>query len=240
MSPNPTGASWKSVLKKVPGVRALYERSVALRWRMATPEKIFTEIFHKNRWIGDESRSGTGSALEQTARLVAELPALFRRLGIATLLDVPCGDFHWMSRVDLEGIDYLGGDIVAELVARNREEHGREGVRFERIDLLADVLPRVDLVLCRDVLVHLPFAAIRTAVANLKASGSTWLLTTTFPGRGPNRDIVMGHWRPLDLGAPPFDWPAPVELVNEGCTEPDEKGGIYAEKSLGLWRLEDL
>jgi hypothetical protein len=95
----------------------------------------------------------------------------------------------------------------------------------------------VDLVLCRDCLVHLSFANIHHAIANLKRSGTCWLLTTTFPDASANRDIDDGDWRVLNLQYAPFLFPAPLAVINEGCTE---AGGDYADKSLALWRVGDL
>lgn len=35
----------------------------------------------------------------------------------------------------------------------------------------------------------------------------------------------------------PFNWPAPRALINERC---DEDDGGWRDKSLGLWRLDEL
>jgi hypothetical protein len=35
---------------------------------------------------------------------------------VKSLLDIPCGDFHWMRRVNLQGLSYVGADIVRELI----------------------------------------------------------------------------------------------------------------------------
>lgn len=64
----------------------------------------------------------------------------------------------------------------------------RPGVRFVQCDITRDPLPRVDLILCRDVLAHLAFAEISAALANFKRSGSHWFLTNTFIGREENID----------------------------------------------------
>jgi hypothetical protein len=48
---------------------------------------------------------------------------------------------------------------------------------------------------------------------------------------------VTGDWRPINLERAPFNWPAPVELIVEECTE---SGGVFADKSLGLWRIDAL
>lgn len=201
----------------------------------AAREEVFGRIYETNYWAG-ESRSGQGSDLVQTAEVRRVLPLLMQELGASSLLDLPCGDFHWMKEVALPG-DYIGGDIVGELVRQNNEKYGSPRRRFVQLDACNDDLPRVDLILARDMLVHLCYADIVRALRRMKASGSTWLLATTFPERDENRDIVTGDWRPLNLQRPPLAFPPPHRLVNEHCTQDN---GMFADKSLGLWRLQDL
>ncbi len=172
----------------------------------------FALIHRTNLWGAETSQSGLGSELDATSSLRRDLSQLLKRFEVTTLLDLPCGDFTWMAQMNLGGITYVGADIVPDIIA-------------------------VDLVLCRDCLVHLSFANIHRAIANLKRSGARWLLTTTFPDASANRDIADGDWRVLNLQHAPFLFPAPLAVINEGCTE---AGGDYADKSLGLWRVEDL
>lgn len=153
------------------------------------------------------------------------------------MLDLPCGDFHWMSTVDLGDVSYIGGDLLPELIEANEWQHHAPRRVFRVLDLLRSDLPVTDLVLCRDCLVHLSFADIARAVRNIRCSGAMWLLTTTFPAQGVNEDIVTGDWRPLDLMKAPFKWPVPDELLVEECTEGN---GAFPDKSLGLWRVPSL
>lgn len=210
--------------------RAHELRDLALRER-------FARIFETNLWGSDASVSGSGSAPEETRVLRSRLPPLLRRLRVTTMLDIPCGDFGWMRKVDLDGISYTGADIVPELVERNRRVYGNAWRSFAVLDLTTDSLPAVDLVFCRDCLVHLSNAHIREALRNVYASGATWLLTTTFTAHWQDGDMEDGDWRPLNLEGPPFHLPPPLALVNEGCSEHD---GAFADKSLGLWRIADL
>jgi hypothetical protein len=203
----------------------------------AVAAKIFTDIYTRNAWNGRDSLSGTGSDLHQTRLIAKAIPAVLRERRVATMLDVPCGDFHWMSRVDLDGTDYIGADIVDAIVRTNQELHERRGVQFRRLDLLQDALPKVDLILCRDCLVHLSFADVHRALDNICDSGAEYLLTTTFPDRIDNTDILMGDWRPLNLERAPFHLPPPLQVIDEGCTE---GGGYFVDKSLGLWRVSDV
>lgn len=192
----------------------------------------FAHIARRNLW-GAASRSGLGSELGATARLRAELPSFLARHEVRSILDVPCGDFGWLSSVDL-GVSYIGADIVPSLVDENERRYGgpSAGRRFVALDLTKDALPRADLVLCRDCLVHLSFDNVRRALANIRASGAKYLLTTTFLDHDANTDIEDGDWRMLNLERAPFNLPPAIEVLIEGC---EEGGGAYADKALGLW-----
>lgn len=196
----------------------------------------FSRIYETNLWGCGESVSGLGSAVDETATIRMEIPALIRRLGASSLLDIPCGDFGWLSQTDLD-VDYTGADIVQDLVDRNQALHGCSFRRFRRLDVITDQLPCVDIVLCRDCLVHLSFANAQTALRNLRRSGSLWLLTTTFLEHETNDDIQDGDWRMLNLERAPFHLSPPQAVIIEGCTE---AGGAYADKALGLWPIAAL
>ncbi|MDI1263210.1 MAG: class I SAM-dependent methyltransferase [bacterium] len=197
----------------------------------------FRRIHETNLW-GAASVSGLGSETDATAALRAELPPLLARLGAASLLDAPCGDAGWINQADL-GVRYVGVDIVPALIEKLQARIADGGVsgEYHLADITRDPLPRCDAVLCRDCLVHLSFANIARAVANLRRSGATWLITTTFPDWQANADCEDGDWRALNFQREPFDWGAPVELIDEKCTE---AGGGWRDKSLGVWRLDGL
>lgn len=196
--------------------------------------QIFVTIFKKNFWRGSHSRSGAGSDLLQTRAIRKRLPQLVEELGIASLLDVPCGDLYWMSTVQLPVQCYVGVDIVEQLITLNRQKFGNEQRSFLVGDVRSDPLPRSDMVFCRDCFVHFSHADIERALSNIGATGARFLLTTTFTGRQANSDIRTGLWRPINLEKPPFNLPPPLQIINEECTE---GAGAYGDKSLGLWHL---
>jgi len=195
----------------------------------------FQRIHDTNLWGAAESVSGLGSEIDATAALRAGLPALLRRLNVASLLDAPCGDGGWIASADL-GIPVTGIDIVPELIERlrGRAERGEIAGHYHLADITVDPLPRCDAVLCRDCLVHLSFANIERAVENFRRSGAAWLITTTFPDWQINGDCEDGDWRALNFENAPFSWGRPVEILNENCLE---AGGGWRDKSLGVWRL---
>jgi hypothetical protein len=133
----------------------------------------FRRIHETNMWSAQASSSGLGSEMDATAVLRAELPRLFERLGVASLLDAPCGDAGWINHGDL-GVRYVGIDIVPPLIERLQARAGAGEINGEYClaDITRDALPRCDAILCRDGLVHLSFANIERAVANFRLSGA--------------------------------------------------------------------
>ena len=82
-------------------------RRLRQRWRLRglTTEEVFTKYYEDQLWGSEESVSGCGSTIANTEELRTTLPQLLADLNVSTLLDVPCGDFNWMSKVDLGSID---------------------------------------------------------------------------------------------------------------------------------------
>jgi hypothetical protein len=108
--------------------------------------------------------------------------------------DIPCGDFNWISKVDLNNVDYLGSDIVSELIEKNNHNYSNESIRFRTLDLTADSLPEVDLIFTRDCLVHLSYDDTLKALSSIIESGSKYLLTSSFVDRERNYNIATGEW----------------------------------------------
>ena len=198
-----------------------------------TAKQEFTRIYEQNHWANEESRSGVGSTLAATEALRRELPAFLEALKVRTVLDAACGDYHWLSQANLELDSYTGVDIVEPLIVAN-QAFADMRTSFQCLDIRVNPLPKVDLILCRDTLVHMSYHDIQATLRNFVLSGATYVLMTTFP-KYLNEDLRGNQiWRPLNLELPPFKLPKPLLFLNEEC---HEDGGKYDDKGLGLWRL---
>jgi hypothetical protein len=197
---------------------------------------IFRRMYRRNRWGDEYSRSGAGSNELATRRVVEELPDLLRRFGIRSLVDAPCGDLFWISQADLDLDRYVGIDIVPELINELTAAPPIPHAEFHCLDVVKVPPPRADAILCRDLLVHLTAEQIRATLANFRASGARYLLTTTFDGR-ENHDITNGRWRALNLRAAPYNFPEPLAEISEDSGQADAD---YRDKQLALWRIADL
>lgn len=195
----------------------------------------FTAIFQARAWGDGESVSGPGSSRARGDDFRDDLLALLDAWQIRSIVDAPCGDFNWMRQVLADRpLIYTGIDIVEDLIAHNVARYAAPACQFLCGDLTRIDLPRADLIICRDGLVHLSFADASAAIDNFRRSGSRYLLATTFIDRSENEDVITGGWRVLNLQAAPFHLPAPLALVDERCTHTN---GIYRDKRLGLWPL---
>lgn len=229
----------RALIELFPGGKSFAERlSQRRRARNLAPlgdvQGVFSHYYAVNQWKNAESASGVGSTFENTASIRAALPALFDELGVRTILDAPCGDYNWFQYVVRgAGVQYIGGDIVKELVAVNQERYGNATTRFEHVDIVHDTLPTADLWLCRDCLPHLSYELIAKAVKNFLDSDIRFLLTTVHPSATENADILTGDFRPLNLEHAPFAFPPPMQRID------DTSAGLEA-KELVLWSREGL
>jgi SAM-dependent methyltransferase len=204
-------------------------------WEDCAMEQVFRQAYQRNIWGDPESVSGPGSGVARTASFRDQIPRLLNELGANSLLDAGCGDFNWMKEVSLPVEQYVGIDVVPELIAHNGQRYNEATRRFMHGDILRAELPRVDVILCRDCLVHFSFEDVWTALRNFKRSGSSYVLATTFTEFSDNVDIETGGWRRLNLEQAPFNFPPPEKSIDEKCPHP---GG--EDKRLALWRLKDI
>jgi hypothetical protein len=147
--------------------------------------------------------------------------------------DAGCGDLAWMSTIDLDGVDYVGYDVHER---GTWPELRRSGYRLEVVDITADDLRPADLLICRDVFIHLPNEMILRALEQFRRS-SRLLLTTSYVsdptverGAFSNEERMdapsLLHAK-LDLTLPPFGLGQPLERIPEDSPN----------KYLGLWDL---
>lgn len=200
-------------------------------------KELFTNYYKNNSWNGKESLSGPGSDYEQTKFLIPELEILLNSLNISSMLDVPCGDFNWMKKVNLNGIKYHGGDIVEDVIKRNVKKYSSANIKFSVIDIVNDKLPKSDLIMVRDCLVHLNTNDVFKAINNIKDSESKYLLTTNFTWKHikNNIEIKTGEWRRINFQEDPYNFNTPKEMIVEGNIQSNDR-----DKTMSLWLIKDI
>jgi Methyltransferase domain len=183
---------------------------------------------------------GGGSELSETVAIREQLPPLFEMLNIRTILDAPCGDFVWMNALNYEFYSYLGVDIWETFVTRNQSLYKNEKRRFIVGDIVNEVFPKADVILCRDCLVHLPYQSGLSAIENFRKSGSKYLISTSYFDVTRNEHDLgfdKWDWRKVNLELPPYNLGRPItSLVERG--QRCEPGWPDFGKQLSVWALQ--
>jgi len=109
---------------------------------------------------------GPGSEPAQTLPFRNQFPDIVRDYGIKSVADAGCGK-GWI-REECEKLDvaWSGFDI----------NQRKDAILF---DITEEVLPGVDLIICRDVLFHLTNELVENTLNNFRTSGSRYLLATS-------------------------------------------------------------
>jgi len=135
---------------------------------------------YKRGWYSGlpETVCGAGSTLEATRLQRDALADWVRRYDVQMVVDVGAGDLNWIKQVCWpHPISYRAFDLVP----RSDE--------VEHFDIIHDVPPDADMLLCLWVLNHLSDNHARIALANLLASESKYLVYTWWPAMARFLDI---------------------------------------------------
>jgi hypothetical protein len=181
----------------------------------------FTAIYKTNYWNSPESRSGGGSEMKATIEIREWLLQMVEKYSIQSMVDCACGDFNWMKAVEFpEVFSYTGIDVVDEMVHSNMEKYGKRGRIFLTRDMTKDIIPKADLLFCKDLFLHLSFEHISQVLSNFKASKSKYLIVSNGIGMEVNEDKETGgSWRVVNLQKEPFSLNPPLEIFDIGFTQ---------------------
>jgi len=174
----------------------------------------FNGIYSRGDWAKDpegKGTSGTGSTLDVTQEYRAYIEQFIKKHNVKSVVDAGCGDWEFSSATNWNHARYLGVDISTNVIDLVKKKYQKEGVSFMVGDV-TESLPSADLLLCKDVLQHLPNQLIIKFIKNnLKKGKYKWAIITNDLG-GSNADIKPGEYRQIDLSAPPFGVKGLIEL----------------------------
>jgi len=182
--------------------------------------------------------SGYGSVSLATEHIIKELSIFIDDNNINSILDIPCGDFSWMKEIEMDQINYLGADIVEDLVENNKIKYSSNNIKFCELDIIKDTLPKVDLIIVRDCFIHFSNDNILKAIINIINSKSKFLATTTFLDDKINNDNINdAEFRFINLLKSPFNFPLPYKSLDDSFHDNED---MFSNKRLSIWKLSVL
>lgn len=149
--------------------------------------------------------SGPGSSIEQGLPFVKYMQNILDTHDIQSVVDLGCGDWVLAREVNWGERDYIGIDVVESLVQTNQELYGSDTIHFLKLDAGLESIPMGDLLVCKDVLMHLPNANVFHILAESKKFKYCLFINDFNPRSRINTDIPTFGFRCLDLTQPPFN-----------------------------------
>jgi hypothetical protein len=187
----------------------------------------FQAIYRQKKWgdeeCGAEFFSGFGSRGTAVTVYVARMASLIEQYSSSDrrikIIDLGCGDFavgrELVERI--KKIEYIGCDIVPELIVRNSLAFSSDRIHFKELDIVRDDLPEGNICLIRQVFQHMPNEDIQAVLSKLGIYKDVFI-TEALPiieegAVNPDKPIgpdVRFNWRTgrgrgVELDKPPYN-----------------------------------
>lgn len=153
-----------------------------------------------------ESISGPGSSISNTTEVRQLIQETIHEYDIKSILDLGCGDWNWFKEIDLHNLDYYGWDADEEMIQSNKSRFGKPNIHFSTYDIVLSDYINVDLIICRDVLFHMPIH-LANKIINKSKRACNFFISTSFRDVDFNKGIGDVNWGyyPINLNKTPFN-----------------------------------
>jgi len=179
-------------------------------------EEVFSYYYDNFLWGCTEDggpSSGWGSHLKFAKPYIEFLTQFIHDNQITSVVDLGCGSWEFSQYIDWDGIDYVGVEVVKQLVDLNNEKFATDNIKFIKGDILTMDLPDGALLVCKDVLQHLQDSDIQLFLSRIKKYNHCLITNDIAISIEDNIELTKknrnskrrGSNRPLDLTLPPFN-----------------------------------
>ena len=204
---------------------------------------VFLTIYKSYHWRSynkpteEQSISGLGSDMGSNSPLIISLKKFIETHKIKNILDLGCGDFNWMRHVVVNNKNikkYLGYDIVKDIVIKNNNKFSNKIISFKNKDILEiETINKYDLVIVRDLFIHIKNHEILKILNNIKMSKSKYAMFGNYQTVEFNNDLTnYGHHREVNLERDPFHLRKPIIFFDDN----EKQRSI---RKLNIYRLND-
>jgi len=205
---------------------------IVLRERSA----LFRLYYRTNYWGDPRTASGDSSRPERAAATKGLLQHIIDRNQYIKILDIGCGDFCWGSALRLPPTcQYIGLDIVPEVIEANSRLYGSPPkIQFRVSDATVDTLPEADLVLIRDLFIHLEDEEVQAVLRAVSHCNPSLLLASSYRGALGPRSLEGWNFAPIDLESKAYGLGPADFFIHEAPEYDRPEDGI---KGIAGWRF---
>lgn len=128
----------------------------------------FDQIYARRGWGEGPSRSGGGSSPEVARPYVDFVCRIILEHEVRSVVDIGHGDWVMWPEHAFSETTYLGLDVATDLSVQVSRIHGTDRRTFRHADAVTEDLPAADLLVCKDVLQHLPDHDVAAVLRKLR------------------------------------------------------------------------
>ena len=163
-------------------------------------------IYINKVWGVDENgegNSGSGSIVKNNIKYLNFLNTFIKINKIKSIVDLGCGDWQLMSKVNLNGIKYDGYDNSNTIINKINKLYSKSNIKFHQIPLISKY-KKADLLICKDVMQHINNNCIDNILSQLNNYKHS-IIINDIDEISSNIDIENGGWRNIDIRKYPFN-----------------------------------
>jgi len=166
-------------------------------------------IYNNNVWTSpDGTKSGLGSSHNYTNNISKKLINFINENNINNMVDTSCGDWNWMKLIKNDLCNYVGIDIVKNLINSHKLIYENEKINFINTDFLSYLKNQsdnsIDLILCRHTLEHLKTSYNIEFINECKRVCKYLFLTGYNNIEKLNSELPNSIYRPINLKLAPY------------------------------------
>lgn len=175
-------------------------------------KKVSREGWHPN------SESKCTGPLHDSVIFRHFLTGIIEKYKVKSIVDIGCGDLHWMKEINLDGIEYYGIDwILSDYAKENFEKMQSKYNKgwkdlYEENFMYVDI-PKVDLIICKCVLIHMTNDMAVEALEHIFKDPPDFFLSSTQDVRDNDRRhirISYPSYSAINLMREPFNFGLPL------------------------------
>lgn len=174
-------------------------------------QEVFSETYEKALWGMNQQNvgwSGGGSSFNNTILYRNFIEKIIRENNIQSVVDIGCGDWEFSKFMDWGDAEYLGVDVVDQVIDKNIMTFSSERIHFQSVNFLNIDIPAADLLLCKHVCQHISNHDVMDIVSQIHKFKHCVFVNPVDPETKtcPNVDTeVSPSGRLIDLTKPPFN-----------------------------------